>query len=573
MKRKNFFLGALVMLLALVTTSCSSDSGTKFLERIPENTDVVLVGNLKTIMESAGGSLDNDKITLPSVVLNKMGSSKKKELKKVNDFLEEAGISTEVCALTYNFSDKSPIIIFAINSEKKFAKAIKKLGFDKESDDDGTTIYKMQTYESDYDEDWNSYVYIAVNDGYGYMLPDISKEDDSNPESTLTSFIEDASEKPFTKLACAEYITSGNAGGLAIRIPDMLRTALKMAGMPSVVTDIYSGMICMTGSLDKESATSKIKWFDEDGKEKDFSKLGLPGNFNTNIDPAALAYMSKDESIVSAVSMKDVDWSTITKAIAKQDHMPQNVMDVVNNYLKKIDGTMAFGLGVTGGLEAFAKMNYGKDVLNQMAFTVVVGTKRGEAKSIVDDLANMAGSFGIPLNTTANGFSLSIPGEEGTIYLEAQGNYLVLANHQIKKSNSNATVKALDFQNYVSAAAFCVSKDHPLFRDLDINNDLLLTATTDAKTFEATFKAEIKGGKAEGFIAKFIETIINVIDNEDAIEAQWDRYREEFRGPSYYDSYDDSDYDYDDYAEYEVADSVVAEPAPVVEYDEYGYGY
>lgn len=74
----------------IMTTSCSDNGKMKaLLEQIPENTEVVCVGNVKTILESAGGSIEDSKIKLPSYVLDALPRQKANDIDKANDFLSK----------------------------------------------------------------------------------------------------------------------------------------------------------------------------------------------------------------------------------------------------------------------------------------------------------------------------------------------------------------------------------------------------------------------------------------------------------------------------------------------------
>lgn len=51
----------------LLSVSCTDNTKMQnLLENIPENTDFVFVGSVKTVLESAGGKIENSKIVLPN---------------------------------------------------------------------------------------------------------------------------------------------------------------------------------------------------------------------------------------------------------------------------------------------------------------------------------------------------------------------------------------------------------------------------------------------------------------------------------------------------------------------------
>ena len=71
MKKVKQFL-CLVMAV-LLSVSCTDNTKMQnLLENIPENTDFVFVGSVKTVLESAGGKIENSKIVLPNYISNEM---------------------------------------------------------------------------------------------------------------------------------------------------------------------------------------------------------------------------------------------------------------------------------------------------------------------------------------------------------------------------------------------------------------------------------------------------------------------------------------------------------------------
>ena len=71
MKKVKQFL-CLVMAVVLSVSCTDNTKMQNLLENIPENTDFVFVGSVKTVLESAGGKIENSKIVLPNYISNEM---------------------------------------------------------------------------------------------------------------------------------------------------------------------------------------------------------------------------------------------------------------------------------------------------------------------------------------------------------------------------------------------------------------------------------------------------------------------------------------------------------------------
>ena len=93
--------GIICLFLAmLMAASCSDNSKMKgLLEQVPADADVVLVGSVKTVLESAGGKLENSQIILPAFISDNLSQGEKKDFDEANAFLKDSGIDPEACAV------------------------------------------------------------------------------------------------------------------------------------------------------------------------------------------------------------------------------------------------------------------------------------------------------------------------------------------------------------------------------------------------------------------------------------------------------------------------------------------
>lgn len=529
------------MLSMLAVTSCSQNSKmTGILDHVPADMDIVAVGDLNTILESAGGSIEESKIKMPSYILDELSSSQANKLNDFNSFLKNSSVNPDVCVIMANYNDKEPIILFSFSDKKKFINEIEDEGFREKDDEDGVVYYSKKVYESTYDSDFDQYDHIAVADSYAYWMKQVSGYRDIKPIRVFQRLIDDAANEPFSKTSFADYITSGNAGGASIKIPRELRQELRKSGLPSSVIDMYEGVVCLKGSLSDDKATVDLKWFGEDGKAKNLDDLENAVDMKATIDKDALRYLGKNESIVYAFSLKDVNWSKMFDQMASTMGMSESdraILTMTKGYLENIDGTIAMGFGLTNGLESIFKLNYGIKIFDQFDMTIVIDTKEGKTKGTMNDLKGLLETAGMPYEDTSKGFTIEIPDEDATIYAEAADNHIILSNRKISKSDDNPAVDALDFSRYIVAAAIAMDHNNKLLRDVNINNDIMLTSAFSAGKLEGILTLEIKGGKSEGVIAKAVKIILDIISQEKSIDARYDEFRRE-NGLNYYNSYD-----------------------------------
>lgn len=86
MSMKKEIRGIICLLWAMVmVASCSDNSKMKgLLEQVPADADVVFVGNVKTVLESAGGALDNSQVILPAFISDNMSQGEKQKFDETN---------------------------------------------------------------------------------------------------------------------------------------------------------------------------------------------------------------------------------------------------------------------------------------------------------------------------------------------------------------------------------------------------------------------------------------------------------------------------------------------------------
>ncbi len=525
---KNKLIRFAAMLWALiVVAACSEDSKMeKLLDHVPEDMDIVFVGDLQTIVKSAGGSIEASTLNLPAFLTQKLPGSVVDNVNEVCSFLKKGGVDADACVLMMDYEDNYPICLFALSDKMSFVTAIEEQGFQEQSNKDGAVFYSKKVNASS-DGTYDAFTYVAVKDSYAYWVHRVWGGRSEAILDVLGRLISDAEVKSFGKTSLGDYISQGNAFGFSVRIPRNANTSLvAMCGVSEPV-------VCFKGSLDGNILTVNTRWGDKDGKPMNARAFGYY-DLSAKISSRALSYMGSDESLIYAVSFKGIDWDRIFESVCQVgglSHSDRAMLPLVKSYFEKIDGTIAFGIGLTNGLESIFDLSLGNDVVSQLAVTALVELKPGEADAFLDVIKGLLESGAISYEAESSEVAFEIPGERGKkLFIKAADNMLIASDHEIRSSNANATVNSIDFSKYNSGAGIVLSRDNKLIRDLNLPNDIKFFMTGNATTLEGTLTLEIDGGAQKGVIAKMLEIALNIIDQESALTGRWEDHRNSVRG-------------------------------------------
>lgn len=536
MKRRILSFSAIIVSMILML-SCSSEGGKTagLLSKIPKSADVVFVGNATTVIESLGGSIKDSEVQLPSYITNLLGSDGEEGLEELNSFLKDSGIDVDACGLFLTFANSDyPIGVFSMSDQKKFISAIEDKGFSKDDKEGKVTIYSSDDY------------CIAIDNDYGYFCDNRSRAIEG-----LKDALKDLKDGSYADSPMGSYINKGNAMGLAVRIPKGDHFS-EFDNLPIPV-----GGVCMYGDLDGDVLSVTAKVVDRDGKDiKDdvFSKY-LDTSARINSD--ALAFLGKDECLAFATSIKDFKWDDFFDMIERNGNLSRSDranLSVAQNFLEMIDGTIAVGLGVTDGLSSFSKLASGRDILSELSLTIVVETKDGKAKALLDQIMGFMEEANVPFSETSDGFKISDE-SIGTLYGKNSGDMLVFSTHPISEDSDSEVVKQVKFSDHLGCVALVLDRNNKLMQDLSLSNDVKATAFSDGK-MEGKFTLEVSGGNGEGgILAKIVQMGLALYQNSESILSAF----QQSRGGYDYGYYDDSMYDEYEYDEEEAVVEEVSE--------------
>ena len=546
MKKLFYHLG-LCLSVIILTTACGSNRLAELLEHVPADADFVITGDIKTILESAGGKAEGSEVKMPDYIGTMQSDRDAREMEKDLQWLKNSGIDVTSGAVVFlKYQDRAPFIVFAITDKDKLKKALEVEGFNENDKVDDVDIY-VKKDEGEYGS-YTRNSYVAIDGGYGYWIPDVWSDDDKGMKM-IKQYLLSLSNNTMASTDIADYVSEGNVAGMIAKLPSELRREMAKAGVPEEMANLYSGYVCINSKLDGDEAEARLKLFDENGKAKTTEDWNKMMDIKAKIDPEALAYMSPEESLIYAVSMKNINWDKYmdqfdsSGRLSRQD---KSFLTIVKSYLEKFDGTVAIGVGLKNGKASIEAIDRGEKVLDHLPVTIVAQTKEGKAASLIKDIKSLLGNQNeLFYTSTSNGLRLTLPKEAGTLWLEAKDNMLILSTLPVKKG-SNPVAEHVNFQDYIFAAALHLGKDNALMRDFDIKNDLTATLAFDAEEGELVLKVKMTGEGETGLIERFVRSVIGM-------GKKYEQMREERRQQYYED--------------YMAADTIAYLPEPVY-YDE-----
>lgn len=547
MKKLLYHLG-LCLSVILLATGCGSNNLAELLEHVPADADFVITGDIKTILESAGGKAEGSEVKMPDYIGTMQSDRDAREMEKDLQWLKNSGIDVTSGAVVFlKYQDRTPFIVFAITDKDKLKKALEVEGFNEKEKVDDVDIY-VKKDEGGYGS-YTRNSYVAIDGGYGYWISDVWSDDDKGIKM-IKQYLLSLSNHTMASTDIADYVSEGNVAGMIAKLPSELRREMAKAGVPEEMANLYSGYVCINSKLDGDEAEARLKLFDENGKAKTTEDWNKMMDIKAKIDPEALAYMSPEESLIYAVSMKNINWDKYmdqfdsSGRLSRQD---KSFLTIVKSYLEKFDGTVAIGVGLKNGKASIEAIDRGEKVLDHLPVTIVAQTKEGKAASLIKDIKSLLGNQNeLFYTSTSNGLRLTLPKEAGTLWLEAKDNMLILSTLPVKKG-SNPVAEHVNFQDYIFAAALHLGKDNALMRDFDIKNDLTATLAFDAEEGELVLKVKMTGEGETGLIERFVRSVIGM-------GKKYEQMREERRQQYYED--------------YMAADTLPYEPEPDCYYEE-----
>lgn len=473
-------LGALAA-LGLLFASCSKDSDSSLLAHIPADADMALVINVKKVIESAGGSVVGDFVT-PPASFAAFDANKSPEL-------NGSGLDLSNLGMWVDSGNEMIFQVLKINDRNKLTTYLGVHGLSKIVRNGEYSFYKSNHPQGIY-----SQCVVAEDFVYFYSDPDA-------PVAFLTKLLDETAQKPLASTGRGKYLAEGNAGGASITVPALQKLIAEEGGVSLPLR--FDGNLCAKLDVEKDEIVLKTVVLDKEGAKMTPDDFGVSFDKSATVSAEALSYFSPAQCLVYGAALKDVDWDAAFREAGRQielEPMQMMVMGMVKEYFKKIDGTVALGIGFDGDSADIRKIEQGEPVLNYLPLTLVIQTSSGKAKGFLGDISAVLAAVGITPTDLGDGFSAHIPGDAGMLYGKTEGNNVILSTRPIEKYNNDSATKGLA-GNFAGLGLY-IPADYPLARDLRIKDNLSVLAVSDLAESEATVSIKITGDTKGGIIER-----------------------------------------------------------------------
>lgn len=524
--KKLFLRWTACLLLTIVAASCSRRADTPaLLEQIPADADIVALVNMKTLAQSLGGEVEGSKITLPSYWNSADLLDEKAE--QFLDLVSNSGVDAEYVAMAGSFKDRAPMVVFSLLDADSFRSTLTNQEYTR-SEGSGDVSYYVNTSGSSY---------VALRGDYAYYYAE--GDNLQKAKQHYEDFFAAVKQAPASDSPLASFLTQGNAGGACIRQTDLYTAPLKSIGAPAEIVDIFrDASIVMSLNVDNNDATLRSQLVDAKGKTVDLSPLSQYGDLSARVSRSVLNRLPQGESLVYALALKQINWDVCMNFFTEAFGGNAMAATILKTYLEKIDGTVAFGLGVNNGLESLFKINRGIGGIEQLSITLLVETQDGKAQGILTDLKGFLAQAHISTTPIDNGFTFA---NLDTLYVQAEDNVLSLSNVPLTGTGSNLTAERIPFTKSNGGLGIAFDRDNRLMKDLGIDRDVTFSMLGNSDAAETTTTLSLSGTENSGVLEKLCRIVLNIRDHQD-------RFEEMYRQANH-DDYDyDYDYDDDDYS-------------------------
>lgn len=472
---------------------------------------------METVVNSAGGSVEDSKIKFPAFISDMIGSDATSEM---NTKLLTYSVNPEAAGVFSFYNDNITIIVAGISNSDKLNSSLANDGYKEKDEEDGITYFcKENEYSSSY---------AAVNDDYAYFC-NLGGTDMNAGLRKFKRSIAQKDDHNFKSTSFGKYIADANGAGISVRIPSEVADEMKGVNIPSAYLDLLKGVVCAKIDITENALDCEMKLFDLNGHERDNSLFDDIANSKAHINPDALKYFTANEQLVMAVELKDLDWDKYIDNIADAGAVSleqKAALSMAKSYLEKLDGTMAFGLGLSNGLTSVAKLTYQTEPMRQVVSTIVLETKEGKAKSLFNDMKSFAEATDVDVTTDNGGITMNLGPEAGEIHIKAIDNFFIISTHPIRESDGCEAVSNFDFADHLAAVVLYLSKGSKLMTDLGLPYDACLSISSNPDKNTMNIHFEMKGGKSdEGVIAKICRAARDLVSNEKKIEKTFESAR------------------------------------------------
>lgn len=534
----------------------SASSG--LLKMIPAETDLVVTVDGAQILKSAGCKLSGDGVEFSRVIEKFMKNMSKKEQEALEYIaqakcfdIDQAVFAVNMVNDTRYFNHEPDVSeVFALISITNKDEVVK---FFEELDD-----------EFDFDEEKGYQVcnmgwrdFIVVEDDYCWFYTGSShvfgdNYDDEISDVEVVKRIEkiknNAQKGSIADVSYKREILAGGSAAALIFDSKNLSDILGVEWGEYLGDKKYNEFkVGVVADLEKESISLNAKLFDKDGGEI----VWAPGL--GKINGSFAKYLNSDDVFVMATAIDpDFSWEKYISLIEEKtnEQVPDEIRGEIVKWLSALKGTVMYAVG----FESLDKLIESKFTgLNVMA---IVEMKDGKAKEAIDELAKLGALLGGKM--VKDGSALVINADNIKFKLEEKDGNLVLSNRQLKEQG-NENIPNSFFGGKATAMILNINKDSDIAELLELPGNSVLEMSNEG--YELKAKLMFSGITDEAGIFEFIMSkVAKYITPE--FEKKIERKFESMYGYADEPQWEAMDSavalepGYDNYPDYEVADSV-----------------
>lgn len=435
LKTLHTILPALLAMVLTVLSSCSKNSD--LLESIPDDVNMAMTVNIERALQRTSITLDDAGLALPG----DLATFSREIPADIQSIIVDIHKSIDPsCVIFFNYVKMTAAPEFyaaaRITDESLLIKTLSKNDELKEKTVDGFKVFANDNgYES---------IFFVIHEGNVWLTLSQSAE---SAVKNLRMTLEKAKKSSImNKKGVGELLESDHICNYAMNLDSSLQLINQMARLmpnPAIAVSMSAALDKIKGSWSLVSYDIEGTDIEMDGKiiKSDGSAFVYP--FIKKIDTAALTYIPSDYFGIGAFG---IDGSQTQETFDAIDEMIKSLASgeelqmalTAADWLRNIDGTIAFGVGADNMTELF----YGGD-FEKLKMTLAIQMKPGKAAEALSQItasvnALLADLPGVePMKQTGNEAVMQIPQTQMTLYVKAVGNDLVISNRPVTTGNSS----------------------------------------------------------------------------------------------------------------------------------------
>lgn len=378
MKFMTKIAGYMLLMIAVIMSSCSDENSSSLIKYIPADAEVVAVADAQALIENAGCLVQDGHVTLSpelQTLLDKTSDNDVREtiLQFLNGGVDFSGVAVYMPSL----ERESAVAIVKIADVIALKSLIEKNGFTSKG------MYQDFEWYNDANID------ILINEGLCLLF-------DNHAFSCAQVVNIDAKNSLESVDWKAQMISKPYDVNVLVSLPQTYWAQLGLSSFPGIA---YSYGL----KFEQQRLTTSCDFRFADGTKSPFE------NYVGEIDSEFVKYMIPTDIFAGAFAINpDMDWNEYSKEMNKLMAGSRELtfaMATALPYLKMLGGTIAFAGGPTAGAESYENPT----LANWSFFAMVQMKNESDISTLLLQLQSLATMANVPITSTENGFTISIP--------------------------------------------------------------------------------------------------------------------------------------------------------------------